>query len=208
MASNPKNWLRKLFPTNRRLLVERSLKSVKLKSCLRVLVVGSGHDPYRNLFTEPEIYLNLDIQSQNGITDVVGDAHTLPFESDSFDCILAIEVFEHLENPYEFVGEANRVLTKGGVIVVSVPFLFHQHGDPYDFWRPTQYTLEKYFTLFSSSNVLAQGNRLHVISDLISTTFPKFPVFFPLRIFNHILCCFTGNASSTAPSGFFAVGKK
>ncbi len=32
-------------------------------------------------------------------TDVVGDAHCLPFRNEIFDCVFAFNVFEHLENP-------------------------------------------------------------------------------------------------------------
>ena len=32
-------------------------------------------------------------------TDVVGDAHCLPFHDEIFDCVFAFNVFEHLENP-------------------------------------------------------------------------------------------------------------
>ena len=57
----------------------------------------------------------------------------LPFKNESFDCILAIEVFEHLENPEVFVDEAYRVLNKTGIMFVTVPFMFHEHGDPSDY---------------------------------------------------------------------------
>jgi len=48
----------------------------------------------------------------------------LPFESDSFDIILASSVIEHIKNPDNFFQEAFRVLRKNGVLIVfaAVPF--------------------------------------------------------------------------------------
>jgi len=62
MPSNPKFFLNKVFPTNRRLLVNQSLKSIKIKKTWKkVLVIGVGNDPYRDLFDELDQYVRLDI---------------------------------------------------------------------------------------------------------------------------------------------------
>lgn len=45
----------------------------------------------------------------------------LPFAADNFDLVLAIEVVEHLENPWAFLREAIRVLKPGGNLVFSTP---------------------------------------------------------------------------------------
>ena len=43
-------------------------------------------------------------------TDVVGDAHCLPFRNEIFDCVFGFNVFEHLENPRRVAAEILRVL--------------------------------------------------------------------------------------------------
>jgi ubiquinone/menaquinone biosynthesis C-methylase UbiE len=45
----------------------------------------------------------------------------LPFKNDSFDCIIASELLEHLNHPKIFYKEANRVLRKGGTLVLTTP---------------------------------------------------------------------------------------
>lgn len=47
----------------------------------------------------------------------------LPFENESFDVVLAIDVVEHLGNTDGFVKEVHRVLRRGGYIVVATPNL-------------------------------------------------------------------------------------
>ena len=204
-----KKTIKKLFRTNRRILVEKDLKKINLKKYKRVLVVGSGKDPYRNLFSEDiEEYVRFDIEPHDGLTDVIGDIHEAPFDDNSFDCIFAIEVMEHLENPFLFKKEIKRMLKKGGSMVLTVPFIFHMHADPFDYWRPTKMALSELFDDFDELSISNQGNRLHVILDLISTAFRNNNLFKILRIFNLPLSLIDFKSDSTACSGFFVTAKK
>jgi SAM-dependent methyltransferase len=45
----------------------------------------------------------------------------LPFEDRFFDAVVAKDILEHLERPWEIVAEARRVLRTGGRLLVSVP---------------------------------------------------------------------------------------
>ena len=173
----------------------------------RVLVVGAGHDPYRHLFPKVELYTTLDVV-RGGAINVVGDAAALPFRAETYDCVVALEVMEHVRTPEKLIEEAYRVLSVGGTLIVSVPFMYHQHADPYDFWRPTSTALEQLLDRFSKTRVTAQGNRVQVLSDLVTTSFSPMPVFFLLRIFNHFLGRLRWGGRSSAPSGFFAVAVK
>lgn len=210
MPSNPKNILNTIFPTNRRLLVNKSISSIKVnKNWKKVLVVGVGKDPYRKLFGNLEKYVRLDIVLDKDKVDVVADAHFLPFGEQSFDCIMAIEVFEHLEFPETFVAESYRVLKSGGSFFVSVPFMFHEHGDPSDFWRPTKFKLKKIFSKFRKLNINPQGNRIQVIFDLITTTKSFFGFFKFFRLFSHIIYLINSKKfNSTSPSGYFISAEK
>ena len=46
---------------------------------------------------------------------------SLAFNHELFDAVIAIEVFEHLENPWNFLREAMRVLKPGGDLIFSTP---------------------------------------------------------------------------------------
>ena len=210
-------FVRRFFPTARDLLLKRCLRHLSLAHHENVLVIGAGEDPYRYLFAHAKKYICIDIEETPGVTDVIADAHALPFGRDQFDCVFSTEVMEHLRDPFVFIHEVNRVLRTEGEAVVTVPFLFHQHAQPYDYWRPTYHSLVSLFSDFSESEILSHGNRLHSLSDLITTSFAPRSVwqgvFFLLRIFNHALMMapdsvlFTEN-KTTAPCGFLVAAKK
>jgi SAM-dependent methyltransferase len=61
----------------------------------------------------------------------LGNAESIPFDGDYFDCLVIDQVMEHLVEPVNAFKEANRVLRKGGFLCISVP-----DGSRYD---------EKYF---------------------------------------------------------------
>lgn len=193
--------------------MEKSLRLASNLSAVNVLVIGAGHDPYREYFKSERMYTCLDVVAYKGVTDVLADAHQMPLKKESYDCIVAVEVMEHIKNPFVFIREVSDTLQPGGVLIVSVPFMYHFHADPFDFWRPTKMSIQYLLKDYSDIKVYSQGNRWHVISDLISTSFSPLPVFFPLRILNHLFCfgpfgSIKLNGKTTSPSGYVIVAKK
>lgn len=72
--------------------------------------------------------------------DVVCDAQDMPFDDDSFNNIVAVDVLHHIERPVKFFREADRILKKDGRIVLIDPaitpmsYLFYKyiHEEPVD----------------------------------------------------------------------------
>lgn len=52
---------------------------------------------------------------------VVGDALSLPYADQTFDCVIASEILEHIPEDDAAIAELIRVLKVGGTLVVSVP---------------------------------------------------------------------------------------
>ncbi|MBN2094128.1 MAG: class I SAM-dependent methyltransferase [Candidatus Zambryskibacteria bacterium] len=52
---------------------------------------------------------------------IQGDAHSLPFQSDTFDVIIAAAIIEHVTRPEKMLEEAHRVLKRGGIFIVTSP---------------------------------------------------------------------------------------
>lgn len=80
------------------------------------------------------------------LIDVYGSVTDLPFADRSFDVILCTEVLEHVNEPKHTLNEFYRVLKPGGYVILSVPFLYQMHEQPYDFFRYTYYGLNYLFT--------------------------------------------------------------
>ncbi len=105
------------------------------------LEIGSGIGN----FSLPESSITrLDIQASDQV-DVVGDAHDLPLDDNSFDNIVLFDVLHHLDCPLIFFAEANRVLKPSGRIIMvepaitplSYPFYNWLHEEPVDMsWQP------------------------------------------------------------------------
>jgi SAM-dependent methyltransferase len=52
---------------------------------------------------------------------VVGDALSLPYADETFDCVIASEILEHIPEDDAAIAELIRVLKVGGTLVVTVP---------------------------------------------------------------------------------------
>ena len=64
--------------------------------------------------------LDKSLSNQLVLADLNNDA--LPADDQSQDVILAFEIFEHLENPFRTEREMARVLRRGGLVFLSMPY--------------------------------------------------------------------------------------
>lgn len=112
----------------------------------RVLDVGCGQKPYRSLFHCDE-YVGMDIQ-QSGHSheseqiDVFYDGTTFPFPNETFDGVVCTQVLEHVFNPSVFLNELARVLKSQGHLLLTVPFVWDEHEQPYDYARYSSFGLK------------------------------------------------------------------
>lgn len=73
--------------------------------------------------------------------DLFGSVMELPFADNVFDVVLCTEVLEHIPEPQKTLSEFFRVLKPTGHVILSVPFIYQMHEQPYDFFRYTYYGL-------------------------------------------------------------------
>jgi SAM-dependent methyltransferase len=98
----------------------------------RVLDLGCRSGALTRSFLEGNSVVGLDVDpaalakaAALGIEPVQADVEEpLPLEDESFDVVVAGELFEHLQFPDALVAEIRRVLRPGGVLVGSVPNAF------------------------------------------------------------------------------------
>ena len=83
-------------------------------------------------------------------TDVVADAHRLPFKDGVFDAVVSFNTFEHLQNPFIAAKEILRVLKPGGKVVIHTAFLQPLHEQPAHYYNATKYGILNWFSEFDS----------------------------------------------------------
>ena len=109
-----------------------------------LLDVGCGTKPYRELFRVSR-YVGLDIDSEatraRAIADALYDGNRFPFDDRSFESVLCNQVLEHVFNPDQFLGEIRRVLVPGGKLLLTIPFVWDEHEQPYDYARYSTFGL-------------------------------------------------------------------
>ncbi|MGO8822764.1 MAG: class I SAM-dependent methyltransferase [Desulfomonilaceae bacterium] len=106
----------------------------------RTLDVGCGSKPYERHFNAKE-YIGIEIEGRNKDADFHYDGSIFPFGDEEFDSVVASQVLEHVFNPKEFLSEINRVLRPGGVFLITVPFVWDEHEQPYDYARYSSFGL-------------------------------------------------------------------
>ncbi|MGF1579219.1 MAG: methyltransferase domain-containing protein [Gemmataceae bacterium] len=89
----------------------------------------------RPLFEGKE-YTGVDIRPGPGV-DVVASVESLPQADESVGTVIALNTFEHVTHFWRGFEEIHRVLRPDGALVISVPFYFHIHNHPNDYWRFT-----------------------------------------------------------------------
>jgi SAM-dependent methyltransferase len=110
----------------------------------RVIDVGCGVQPYRSMLGGFAHYVGFDSPGRPdsaASADVFGDALALPLADGCADAVLCTEVMEHVSDPAAMLAEIHRVLRPGGHLVITVPFTWQVHDEPYDYWRFTEYGL-------------------------------------------------------------------
>jgi SAM-dependent methyltransferase len=110
----------------------------------RLLDVGCGTKPYQSLFAVDD-YIGLDIDCdasrKQGVADYFYDGNAFPFADASFDAVLCNQVLEHVFNPDGFLEGIVRVLKPGGKLLLTVPFVWDEHSQPYDYARYSSFGL-------------------------------------------------------------------
>lgn len=125
---------------NRKIAQSLSYKGV-------VVDLGCGTSPYKeDILKVATEYIGVDwknsFHNQSNVDVFANLCERLPFDDEYADTVTSFQVMEHLPEPGIFLSEAHRILKRGGTIFITVPFMWHVHEAPYDYFRYTKYGLE------------------------------------------------------------------
>lgn len=129
-----------------RIYLDRFLERTATKLSGDVLDVGGRRVNRKGKFTPPHQgiktwrYLNIDCEAE---PDILCDAEEIPLPAGSVGGVMLSEVLEHLERPEKVLRELARILVPGGHGIITMPFMYPLHADPYDFQRWTQEKLRR-----------------------------------------------------------------
>lgn len=118
----------------------------------RALDVGCGGQPFRaRIESCGYAYHAIDTQAQPGITldatcaiDEPLPPSLVALSGAGFDLILCTEVLEHVLDWPAAWSNLHRLLAPGGRLIITCPFIYPLHEEPYDFWRPTSHALRRF----------------------------------------------------------------
>jgi SAM-dependent methyltransferase len=134
-------------------IIRAHLAAVAHEARGRMLDVGCGNKPYRELFPQVTEYIGMDRASpevddqrpdaagRQAHYDVEGVADQIPFPDQRFDTILCTQVIEHIPDPRRFFAEAARVAAPGAVLIATAPLVNPVHEAPHDYYRYTNFGL-------------------------------------------------------------------
>lgn len=122
-----------------------SMQSIANKVSGIVLDVGCGIKPYKKMFNLATKYYGIELTTyseDHKEIDWYADGYNLPFENNTFDTIMLLQVLAHIPEPRIFLKELARVIKPDGRIVISTPQTWGLHEIPHDYYRFTPFGLK------------------------------------------------------------------
>jgi SAM-dependent methyltransferase len=121
----------------------------------RVLDIGGRYQPYRSLLRDRAgQYIALDVVA-TGLVNAVGRGEQLPFRANTFDLVIATQVFEYFPKPHIAAEQVHDVLKPGGVLLMSVGAVSPRFVDD-EHWRYMRSGLRSILAPFAQVEIIPE----------------------------------------------------
>lgn len=131
----------RLYAADAKLSCLRALEYEKLATTMiagRVLDVGGGEKAvYRKRLPKDIQYESVNIDPDMEPTHVIEPERPFPISDENYDFCLCLNTLEHVYDARFVLREIRRVLKPGGIVHITVPFIFRIHAHPDDYFRAT-----------------------------------------------------------------------
>jgi len=144
----------------------KNLKSVKKYT-------GVDRQEFFSTYSDKKLNRNKNIIYYKG--------ERLPFKAGSFDTIVSFDCLEHIryKSVNIFFREIRRVLKENGNFILSVPFIYPEHSQVFDYYRFTRFGLEDLATFFGFKITLMKARSSSLETILVLLNHRLFFYFFP-----------------------------
>jgi SAM-dependent methyltransferase len=129
-------------------VVRRALRDTDAPA--RVIDIGCGEQPLRKLVeAEGGTYVGFDVeqnaQASVAIIGFIDRALPLPWPDAHhvYDVVLCTEVLEHVADWDVAFMNLRSLVAPSGRVIMTVPFIFPLHMEPFDYFRATPHVIEK-----------------------------------------------------------------
>ncbi len=130
----------------------------------RLLDIGCLNKPYAPWITRVDVHIGIDVTPGSAVDHVIRDGEPWPLESASVQSVLCTQVLQVVKDLPPFLNEMERVMTRGGIAVITTPFCYNdmsiqRSGGTYkDYWRHSLHGANEIFAgRFDVTEIRRQG---------------------------------------------------
>jgi SAM-dependent methyltransferase len=118
-------------------------------------------------------YIGCDLRPGPGV-DRILDLHHLQLPDSSAQTALCLDTFEHVEYPRKAISELHRILSPGGVLILTSVLRFEIHPHPHDYWRFTPEGFASLLKNFTHSFIQPIG-KIHFPHTIVAIAWKMSP---------------------------------
>lgn len=189
-------------------------KMIKENAFGLLLDLGCGNVPLYEMYKDyvaDNICVDwIDTFHKNQHLDYVFNLNQgIPLDT-KFDSILMTDTLEHIANPDQLFFDISRLLKPSGKLILTVPFLYWIHEEPYDYYRFTKYKLKMLCeqNKLKVISIYPYGGSLEIILDIVAKHIASFKILSAIHLFfsNILVNSFVGKILRFRTSEKFPLG--